>query len=195
MPNAPRILGPQFAPSWHRPWFRYLEAVPGAEAGTVTDPPAPAAPPAQAAPVENPGDVDFKAKYEEALQHSRKWETRAKENHDKAQKFDQSEVEKLSEIEKEKLRADNAEKTAAATAAEAIQLRFAVDNGITKEERALLTGTTEDALTAQVAAVLGLRAPATASAKDAGITAAGSDTTHKRAGSLSDAVSAAVNKK
>lgn len=33
-----RILGPQFAPSWHRPWFRYIDPVPGAEAGT---PPAP----------------------------------------------------------------------------------------------------------------------------------------------------------
>lgn len=29
-----RILGPQFAPYWHRPWFRYIDAVPGAEAGT-----------------------------------------------------------------------------------------------------------------------------------------------------------------
>lgn len=36
-----RVLGPQFAPYWHRPHFRYLEPVPGAEAGT---PPAPGAP-------------------------------------------------------------------------------------------------------------------------------------------------------
>ncbi len=33
-----RVLGPQFAPYWHRPQFRYIEAVPGAEAGAVTDP-------------------------------------------------------------------------------------------------------------------------------------------------------------
>ncbi|RUQ06998.1 hypothetical protein D8M34_05880 [Microbacterium sp. HSID17254] len=38
-----RILGPQFAPAWHRPWFRYIDPVPGAEAGTQT-PPAPGAP-------------------------------------------------------------------------------------------------------------------------------------------------------
>lgn len=36
-----RVLGPQFAPYWHRPQFRYLDPVPGAEAGT---PPAPGAP-------------------------------------------------------------------------------------------------------------------------------------------------------
>lgn len=35
-----RVLGPQFAPHWHRPQFRYLDPVPGAEAGT----PAPGAP-------------------------------------------------------------------------------------------------------------------------------------------------------
>lgn len=32
-----RILGPQFAPSWHRPQFRYIDPVPGAEAGTPGD--------------------------------------------------------------------------------------------------------------------------------------------------------------
>ena len=31
-----RVLGPQFAPAWHRPWFRYIEPVPGAEAGNKT---------------------------------------------------------------------------------------------------------------------------------------------------------------
>lgn len=36
-----RILGAQFAPHWHRPWFRYVDAAPGGEAGTP-----PAAPPA-----------------------------------------------------------------------------------------------------------------------------------------------------
>jgi hypothetical protein len=36
-----RVLGPQFAPYWHRPHFRYVDPVPGAEAGT---PPAPGAP-------------------------------------------------------------------------------------------------------------------------------------------------------
>lgn len=33
-----RVLGPQFAPAWHRPQFRYIDSVPGAEAGAITDP-------------------------------------------------------------------------------------------------------------------------------------------------------------
>ncbi|MFJ4173402.1 hypothetical protein [Microbacterium sp. NPDC089696] len=36
-----RVLGPQFAPTWHRPQLRYIDPVPGAEAGTT--PPAPGA--------------------------------------------------------------------------------------------------------------------------------------------------------
>ena len=48
-------LGAQFAPAYHRPHLRYIEATPGAEAGTPPAPPAapapqPPAPPAPAAP-------------------------------------------------------------------------------------------------------------------------------------------------
>lgn len=173
MPHSPRILGPQFAPSWHRPWFRYIDSVPGAEAGTQSDAPAastaPAVstPPAQAAPGESIADTtDWKAE-------ARKWEQRAKDNRDKAEQFDKVETEKLSEIEREKKRADDAEAAKASTKAELLQLTFANEHGITKDERALLTGQTEEALTAQVAAVLKLRAPSTASAGAAGITAGG----------------------
>lgn len=34
-----RILGPQFAPAWHRPWLRYVDPVPGAENGNQTPAP------------------------------------------------------------------------------------------------------------------------------------------------------------
>lgn len=197
MPNSPRILGPQFAPAWHRPWFRYIDAVPGAEAGTPTDPATPAAPAAPAAPVdpaappaqanEQDDKTDWKAE-------ARKWEGRAKENSAKAQKFDAAEQEKLSEIEKANLRATNAEQTAATNGAELLQLQAAIDNGITKAERVLLTATTKEALTAQVAAVLAMRAPSTASAKDAGITGGASSGVTKRAGSLAEAVGAQVKK-
>lgn len=47
-----RVLGPQFAPYWHRPQFRYLDPVPGAEGGT---PPAPGAP----APMTPPAEEDL----------------------------------------------------------------------------------------------------------------------------------------
>ncbi len=173
MSYSPRTLGPQFAPAWHRPWFRYIDPVPGAEAGPPAPaappaaPAAPAEPPAQADPAEPPADpTDWKVE-------ARKWEQRAKENHEKAEKFDQVEQSKLTEIEREQKRAEAAEKLAATNAAELLQLKFANEHGITKDERALLTGTTEEALQAQVAAVLKLRAPSTASAGDAGITAGG----------------------
>lgn len=179
MPHSIATLGAQFAPPYHRPHLRYIEATPGAEAGT---------PPAQAAvePAEQVGappadppageEIDYKAKYEETLRHSRTWETRAKENSDKAKKFDEAETAKLSEIEREKKRAEEAEQKSAVQAAELLQLRVANENGITKEERALLTGATEEVLTAQVAAILGLRAPSTASAQAAGITGGGKPT-------------------
>lgn len=173
MPYSPRILGPQFAPAWHRPWFRYIEPVPGAEAGL----PAPAAPPAApAAPAETPAQADPAEPPAEPTDwkvEARKWEQRAKENREKAEQFDKAETAKLSEIEREKKRADDAEAAKSTSAAELMQLKFANEHGITKDERALLTGTTEEALTAQVAAVLRLRAPSTASAGDAGITAGG----------------------
>ncbi|MDR6868458.1 hypothetical protein J2Y69_003074 [Microbacterium resistens] len=163
---SPRTLGPLSPPSWHRPWFRYLAPVEGAEAGPAA-PADPADPPAQGDTVDPPADpTDWKSE-------SRKWEQRAKENREKAEKFDQVEASKLSEIEREQKRAVAAETLAASNAAELLQLTFANEHGITKDERALLTATTEEALQAQVNAVLKLRAPSTASAKDAGITGGG----------------------
>lgn len=55
-------LGAQFAPAYHRPHLRYIEATPGAEAGTppappadpAPQPPAPPAPPAPAPPAPAP---------------------------------------------------------------------------------------------------------------------------------------------
>jgi hypothetical protein len=166
-----RHLGPLTPPAWHRPWFRYIDAVPGAEGA----PPAPdPAQSAQTPPADPPAEpVDYKAKYEEAIGHSRQWEQRAKDNKAKADKFDAAEQEKLSVIEKANLRIADAEKASAAVAAELLQLKAANENGITKDERALLTGTTDEELKAQVAAILKLRAPSAASPADAGITAGG----------------------
>jgi len=96
------------------------------------------------------------------------------------------------EAELRQLRADFA--TLSGQAAETLQLRYANDHGITKAERVLLTATTAEALADQVAAVLAMRAPSTASAKDAGITGGASSGVTKRAGSLAEAVAARVNK-
>ncbi|OJU41815.1 MAG: hypothetical protein BGN97_03695 [Microbacterium sp. 69-10] len=187
-------LGPLFAPAYHRPWLRYIDAVPGAEGAPAggSDP----APSAQTPPADPSAEpIDYKAKYEEAIGHSRQWEQRAKDNKAKADKFDAAEQEKLSEIEKANNRATAAEQASAANAALLLQLTAANENGITKDERALLTGTTEDELKAQVAAILKLRAPSAASPQDAGITGGGSSTPTTRAKTLAEAVAARITKK
>lgn len=53
--------------------------------------------------------VDYEAKWREAVQQSRKWEERAKSNKEKADRWDQYEQEGLSEAEKATKRAEKAE--------------------------------------------------------------------------------------
>jgi hypothetical protein len=108
----------------------------------------------------------------------------------KADQFDASEQAKLSDIEKATQRAAKAEQEAAKNAAELLQLRVAIASGITKDERVLLTGTTDADLTAQVATIIGMRAPGTASASAAGITGGGDAPSNKPA-SLEAAIEAA----
>lgn len=194
MPNS-RIFGPLAPPAWHRPWFRYFAPVEG-EGANSDEGTANGEQSAQTNSGDGDGDAtNWKEKYEAAIGHSRQWEQRAKDNKEKADKFDAAEQEKLSEIEKAQQRATDAEQKSASDAALLLQLTAANENGITKDERALLTGTTEDELKAQVAAILKLRAPSTASAQDAGITGGGSSTSTTRAKSLTEAVAARVNQK
>jgi hypothetical protein len=81
----------------------------------------------------------------------------------------------------------------AKNAAALMQLTAAIDNGITKDERALLTATTQEQLDAQIAAILALRKPDVASARAAGITSAGGSGP-QRAKTLGEAVAARINK-
>ena len=53
--------------------------------------------------------VDWEAKYKEAVAQSRKWESRAKANSDKAAKWDEYEQQGMSEAEKLAKRAESAE--------------------------------------------------------------------------------------
>lgn len=182
-----RTLGALPAPHWHRPFLRYLEGDqgggPGAEGGTegaaAAGAGAAGAEGAEGAPP--PPAVDPQV---EAL----KREMAALK--DKADKWDAAEQEKLSDIEKATQRATAAEQTAAKEAAEKLQLQAAVDNGITKDERVLLTATTEEGLAAQVKAILSMRAPGTASAAAAGITGGGAAPSNKPA-TLEAAIEAA----
>lgn len=85
--NTPiRVLGPQFAPSWHRPHFRYLDPVPGAEAGT---PPAPGAPKPPADedlgfPKETPVDQMTPEQASAYWKHQSKVQQKAREDAEKA---------------------------------------------------------------------------------------------------------------
>lgn len=54
--------------------------------------------------------VDWKAKYEAAIKHSREWESRAKANKDAADELDRLKESQLSETEKLTSRAEKAEK-------------------------------------------------------------------------------------
>jgi hypothetical protein len=54
-------------------------------------------------------EVDWEAKYKEAVAQSRKWESRAKANSDKAAKWDEYEQQGMSEQEKLAKRAESAE--------------------------------------------------------------------------------------
>ena len=130
-------LGPLFAPSWHRPFLRYLDGEQGGGAGG-----------GEAKP-ETGGDSDLekaRAEAEKWKALSRKNEEQAKANAEKAKKFD--ELEEANKTEQEKLlaRAEAAEKkladreakdAAAATAAEVAKAKgvpVSALRGATKEE-------------------------------------------------------------
>lgn len=64
-------------------------------------------------------EVDWEAKYKEAVEQSRKWEGRAKANKDKADRWDAQQQEGMTEVEKLTKRAEEAEAKLAAYEADA----------------------------------------------------------------------------
>lgn len=86
------------------------------------------------------------AKVREALDNSRKWESRAKDNFEKAKQYDALEEAKKSEQQKLEERAAAAEKTAQDSAREAARLRVALDKGLTPSQAKRLVGDTEEDL-------------------------------------------------
>lgn len=86
-------------------------------------------------PTEGPqgAEVDWEARYKEALAQSRKWEERAKANKAKADRWDEYEQQGMSEAEKLAKRAESAE-------AELAQLRADAQRRTDAEEVARATG-------------------------------------------------------
>lgn len=128
-------LGPLPAPSWHRPFLRYLEGDQGGNGGENKP--------------ETGGDSDLdkaRAEAEKWKALSRKNEEQAKANAEKAKKFDELEEANKSEQEKLLARAEAAEKriaereakdAAAATAAEVAKAKgvpASALRGSTREE-------------------------------------------------------------
>lgn len=100
--------------------------------------------------VESPGDVDWKAKYEETLGHSRKWEQRAKDNADAARRLEQVESSQQSTEAKNAERIAALEQQLADSQRTALIARVQASHGISDEDASLfLTGEDEQALTAQ----------------------------------------------
>lgn len=98
-------------------------------------------------------EIDYKAKYEEALKHSREWEKRAKSNRDKAKAYDEAEAGKKTVEERlAALEGENASLKAAAERAETIKA-VAKETGVPESVVAALNGADAEALTEQAKAI------------------------------------------
>ena len=98
--------------------------------------------------------VDWKAKYEAAIKHSREWESRAKANKDAADELDRLKESQLSETEKLTRRAEKAEKELSAlktaNQVNAWKNAAAEQYGV---PASLLSGSTEDEINARAKAL------------------------------------------
>lgn len=98
-------------------------------------------------------EIDYKAKYEEALKHSREWEKRAKSNRDKAKAYDEAEAGKKTVEERlAALEGENANLKAAAERAETVKA-VAKETGVPEAVVAALNGADAEQLAEQAKAV------------------------------------------
>ena len=115
-------------------------------------------------------DVDYKAKYEEALANSRKWEKRSKENAEKARQFDQ--MEQTSKSVEERIAALEAENQRLTEEREHRLLvqRVSQASGVPEAIVANLNASDEDSLMEQAQAITSAYKPVGApNAPEAGI--------------------------
>lgn len=104
--------------------------------------------------------VDWKAKYENAIKHSREWESRAKANKDAADELDRLKESQLSETEKLTRRAERAERELSALKT-ANQVN-AWKNAAAEQYEvpvSLLSGATEDEINANAKALFEWKNP------------------------------------
>lgn len=101
-------------------------------------------------------EVDYKAKYEETVAESRKWEGRAKADKDAAEKWRKHEEESRSEEEKRQARERELEQRATAAETRALRADVADEKKIPVEWRKFLTGSTKEDLEASADELLQL---------------------------------------
>ena len=122
-------------------------------------------PPAEEPTPESTETVDYKAEAEKWKSLSRKNENQARENAEKAKRLDEIEEQSKSEIQKAIEAREAAEKRASAAEVKSLRASIAVAKGIDPD---LLTGSTEEEITAAAEKLLawrGAAAPAVPAAK------------------------------
>lgn len=98
--------------------------------------------------------TDWKAKYEETIAESRKWEARAKENKTAAEKLAELEQSQMSEQEKAEARVKAAEQRAAELEAQNARAGVALEYGLSAGDVTLLDGVSEVETMRKIAARL-----------------------------------------
>ena len=96
-------------------------------------------------------------KVKQSLEHSRKWEQRAKENADAARRLKEIEDRDLSELQKAQRDREELSAQLAAVQAEAVRNRVALTKGLPPEVASILAGSNEEELTAHADALLAWR--------------------------------------
>lgn len=118
---------------------------------TDPDPATPPVEPAQASSWDELFKDQDPAKVKEALDNSRKWEQRAKDNFEKAQKFDEVQEQSKTELEKAQERAAELEKRATLAEQVAMKTRIAAETDVPIE---MLHGEDEDTIRAAAKRVI-----------------------------------------
>lgn len=93
-------------------------------------------------------ETDWKARYEAEKEAARKWEKRAKENVDKARKYEELEESQKTELQKAADAQASAEARAAKAEADALRYRIASRKGLSDVQAKRLLGETEEELEA-----------------------------------------------
>jgi hypothetical protein len=112
------------------------------------------APATGAEPQGNEEVVDWKAKFEQERANARTWETRSKENFEKAKQYDELQEASKTELQKAQEAAAKAASEAQQARLDALRARTAATNGVPED---LLVGSTEDELAASVQRLLAFK--------------------------------------